>query len=131
MLWSLLTVVLLALQLLACDSSGLPAEYRQLQIPEELLASPEARARGRQLYLQHCALCHGSGADGKGVRQNLSSHPRSFLDPSWRERSSPRSIYYVVQEGLSGTAMPAWKSLDEDQTWDLVAYLLNVSETDS
>ena len=127
MLRSLLTVIALALPVLACDTTGLPAEYRQLEIPEELLVSPEARARGRDLYLQHCALCHGAKADGKGVRQNLSSRPRSFLDPTWRRRSGPRSVYHVVREGLAGTAMPAWKNLDNDQTWDLVAYVLSVS----
>ncbi len=131
MLRSLLTVIALALPVLACDNSGLPAEYRQLEIPEELLVSPEARARGRDLYLQHCALCHGARADGKGVRQNLSSRPRSFLDPTWRKRSSPRSVYHVIREGLAGTAMPAWKIFDNDQTWDLVAYVLSVSGTSS
>ena len=131
MLRSLLTVIALALPVLACDNSGLPAEYRQLEIPEELLASPEARARGRDLYFQHCALCHGARADGKGVRQNLSSRPRSFLDPAWRQRSSPRSVFHVIQKGLAGTAMPAWKNLDNDQTWDLVAYVLSVSGTGS
>jgi mono/diheme cytochrome c family protein len=127
----LLAVIVLALQVSACDNSALPAQYQQIQIPEELLVSAEARARGRDLYLQHCALCHGVGADGKGVRQNLSSRPRSFLDPTWKKHSSPRSIYFVIQEGLTGTAMPAWKNLDKDQTWDLVAYLLSVSDPGS
>ena len=126
---SLLTVIVLASPVLSCDNSGLPAEYRQLQIPQGLLESSQARDRGRDLYLRHCALCHGVDGDGKGVRQNLSSRPRSFLDPAWRERSSPRSVYHVIQEGLARTAMPAWKNLDEEQTWDLVAYLLSVSES--
>ena len=126
---SLLTVIVLASPLLSCDTSGLPVEYRQLQVPRELLESSQARSRGRDLYLQHCALCHGIEADGRGVRQNLSSRPRSFLDPAWRKHASPRSIYHVIQEGLTRTAMPAWKNLDEEQTWDLVAYLMSVSES--
>ena len=124
---SLLTVIVLASPVLSCDNSGLPVEYKQLQIPQGLLESSQARGRGRDLYLRHCALCHGVDGDGKGVRQNLSSRPRSFLDPTWRERSSPRSVYHAIQEGLTGTAMPAWKNLDGEQTWDLVAYLLSVS----
>jgi high-affinity iron transporter len=106
----------------------LPPEYRGLEVPEIQLASIEARNNGRILYLENCALCHGTRADGHGVRRNLSSRPQSFTDRAWRDRSSPRSVYFVIQEGVQGTAMPAWKNLDEDQTWDLVAYLLAIPE---
>jgi mono/diheme cytochrome c family protein len=41
---------------------------------------------------------------------------------------NPRRAYYVIREGLRRTPMPAWKILDEDQTWDLVAYVLSVVE---
>ena len=68
----------------------LPGPYRSLKVPERTLASPEARERGRALYLQHCALCHGDRADGRGVRrQGLNSPPRDFTDPAWRRRTSP------------------------------------------
>jgi mono/diheme cytochrome c family protein len=35
-------------------------------------------------------------------------------------------VYFAIREGVHGTPMPAWKSLDEDATWDLVAYVLSV-----
>lgn len=110
----------------ACPREDLPAKYRSLGIPENRLESAEARENGRALYLEYCALCHGARADGHGVRRNLSSRPQSFSDRAWRDRASPRSVYFVIQEGVQGTAMPAWKNLDEDQTWDLVAYLLAI-----
>jgi len=98
-------------------------------VPEERLRSTAAREHGRALFLQHCALCHGERADGRGVRrQGLSSSPRDFTDPEWRRRTSPRRVYYVIREGSHGTAMPAWKSLEEADTWDLSAYLLAVGE---
>lgn len=98
-------------------------------MPESRLRSPAARERGRRLYLEHCALCHGERADGRGVRrEGLSSPPRDFTDPAWRQRTSPRRVFYTIREGSAGTAMAAWKSLDEGETWDLAAYLLAVSE---
>lgn len=107
----------------------LPGPYRGLAVPEERLRSPEARARGRALYLEHCALCHGDRADGRGVRRSsLNTAPRDFTDPDWRKRTSPRRVFYVIREGSAGTAMPAWKALDDDQSWDLAAYLLAVGE---
>jgi high-affinity iron transporter len=108
--------------------SGLPEPYRRLKIPAARLGSPEAREHGRALFLEHCALCHGDRADGRGVRrQGLSSQPRDFTDAAWRDRTSPRRVFFVIREGSAGTAMPAWKALDDGQTWDLTAYLLAAS----
>jgi mono/diheme cytochrome c family protein len=113
----------------ACSGDrDLPPEYRQVAVPEARLASAAARRRGRALFLEHCAICHGERADGRGVRQSLSSQPADFTDPAWRRRTSPRRVYFVLREGVHGTAMPAWKVLDPDQTWDLVAYVLSVAE---
>jgi high-affinity iron transporter len=96
-------------------------------VPEERLVSAQASARGQALFLEHCALCHGARADGDGVRrEGLSTRPRDFTDPSWRRRASPRAVFFVIREGVRGTAMPSWKSLDEGQAWDLVAFLLSV-----
>lgn len=114
--------------LCGCSSESLPTEYRELTVPRERLASAEARAHGRQLYLRHCALCHGEQADGHGVRRNLSSRPQDFNDPAWRRRSTPERIFHTIREGVRGTAMPAWKTFEEDDTWDLVAYLLGIAE---
>jgi len=108
---------------------GLPEPYRSLAVPEERLRSTSAREHGRALFLQHCALCHGERADGRGVRrQALSSPPRDFTDRAWRERTSPRRVFHVIREGTPGTPMPAWKALDEDDAWDLAAYLLAAGE---
>ncbi len=107
----------------------LPAPYRGIAVPEERLRSATAREHGRALFLQHCALCHGERADGRGVRrQALSTPPRDFTDPAWRQRTSPRRVFHVIREGSPGTAMPAWKSLEETDAWDLTAYLLAAGE---
>ena len=97
-------------------------------MPRARLASPAARQRGRVLYLADCVLCHGERADGHGRRQLLSSRPADFTSKSWRQTVTPRKVYFVLREGKHGTAMPAWPSLSDDQTWDLVAYVLSVSE---
>ena len=121
----------MALPLSACKGPdgrlavGLPGD---LAVPKETLASPEARAHGRALFLEHCALCHGVRADGQGVRrEGFSRPPRDFTDPNWREPTSPRRMFFAIREGSPGTAMSAWKALDEGLTWDLTAYVLAVS----
>jgi mono/diheme cytochrome c family protein len=110
----------------------LPPAYRAIALPQERLASSEARERGRALYLEHCALCHGIKADGQGVRrEGLSSRPRDFTSPHWRREATPRTLYFAIREGVAGTAMPSWKSLDETDAWDLVAFLLSVGEPET
>jgi mono/diheme cytochrome c family protein len=111
--------------LLACDGGDLPAAYRDLEVPAERLASAEARTRGEVLYLKNCALCHGERGDGHGRRRNLSSRPQDFTDPIWARQAEPRRVYVAVREGVAGTAMASWKALDEDETWDVVAYVLS------
>lgn len=132
MRFSPLAALVLCLTSSACSGPErrLPPAYRSVAVPEERLSSPEARARGRSLYLRHCALCHGIDADGQGTRrEGLSTRPRDFTSVAWRRGVTPRAIFFAVREGVGGTAMPSWKSLDEAEAWDLVAFLLSVGET--
>ena len=118
------------LPLVACNGrdADLPAPYRSVEVPRSRLASVASRGRGRRLFLEHCALCHGVEADGRGVRrEGFSSPPRDFTDPDVRRRVSPRRMFFEIREGVRGTAMPSWKSLSEGETWDLVAYLRSVA----
>ena len=117
----------LPLALSACDG-GPGAVDPPVVVPEARLASAEARERGRELFLRHCALCHGERGDGVGPRRNLSSRPQDFTDSSWRRRRTPTEVFLVIRDGRRGTAMAGWKHLDEDQTWDLVAYVLSLTE---
>ncbi len=111
----------------ACSERGPTTDYARLVVPRERLASDEARIRGRELFLNHCALCHGERADGRGRRRLLSTAAVDFTNPFWREGTTPRDVYEVIREGRRGTPMAAWKALSEEQTWDLTAYLLRVA----
>jgi high-affinity iron transporter len=115
----------------ACSGADgdLPKGYRDVQVPSARLASPEAHARGRDLFMQYCALCHGERGDGRGERrEGMSVPPADFTNSSWRARMTPRRAYFTIREGVSGTSMPSWKALDQQQTWDLVAYVLSLAE---
>lgn len=114
-----------------CDAGGrdVPPRYRGIPVPEEVLASAEARTDGRTLFLRHCALCHGEGADGRGERRAAIHPPATdFTSRRWRAGANPRHTFVAIREGVSGTSMPAWRHLDDQEVWSLVAYLLAVSE---
>ena len=111
------------------DERDLPRDYRSLEVPQARLESAAARQRGRALFVEHCALCHGEHADGHGERrEGFARPPRDFTSAAWRRGTAPRRVFFAIREGIRGTAMPAWKALDHEQTWDLVAYVLAVSE---
>jgi high-affinity iron transporter len=117
---------------LVCQACGgpdrdLPAAYRRMVVPEAALSDPAVRARGRTLFLEHCALCHGDRGDGHGVRrEGLSQPPRDFTSAAWRASTSPRRVFFAIREGLAGTPMPGWKSLSEQDAWDMTAYVLSL-----
>lgn len=109
---------------------SLPREYRRIEVPSAALADPASQARGRALFLEHCALCHGERGDGHGPRtQGLATSPRDFTSADWRGSTSPRRVFFAVREGLSGTPMPQWKSLSETDAWNLTAYVLSLART--
>ena len=124
-------VWIMSLALWACSSerSTPHADYDDLVVPSDRLASYDAKERGEALFLKKCALCHGKRADGKGVRRKgLSGPPANFRMKQWREQTNPRDVYVVLREGKQGTSMPAWPTFSDEETWDLVAYLFSVSE---
>ena len=115
---------------LACKDADadLPPAYRKLPVPDDRLSSAAARERGRALFLQHCALCHGVAGDGRGERrEGFARPPRDFRSSPWRKATTPRHVFYAVKEGLAGTAMPSWKTLADDELWDLTAYVLSIA----
>lgn len=84
---------------------------------------PEVQ-RGATIYSQHCASCHGSTGNGDGpAGKTLDPSPIAFTD---KERASQRSVfalYEAVSQGISGTAMPAFSQLSDDDRWAVATYL--------
>lgn len=79
--------------------------------------------RGREVYRTNCLECHGApgispGDPGKSM-QPLPTPPVVFA-----QRWKPEEIYWIIQNGIKMTGMPAWEyRLPEKDIWDLVAYL--------
>ena len=122
-------LLLASLTLPGCGDGDrdLPRAYRRLEVPADVLQSARAQASGRTLFLEHCALCHGERGDGHGRRtEGLTRAPRDFTNADWRRSTSPRRVFFAIREGIAGTPMPAWKSLNEQDAWEMTAYVLSL-----
>jgi high-affinity iron transporter len=86
-------------------------------------AKPPVFDRGRILFMQNCASCHGLNGDGKGPA-SIALHPPpiAFTD---KERARERSVfafYQVIEQGINGTSMASFAGLPPQDRWDLALY---------
>ena len=113
---------------------------RPLALPAPPAVSAERVARGARLYGDSgCTSCHGDSGKGDGRSgQDLKTSegepitPRDLTD-KWRFRGgfSPQAVFQRLMTGMDGSSMASYSdALTEDQTWDLVFYVLELSPQD-
>ncbi len=73
--------------------------------PTPTLSNSTDIARGREIYQHNCASCHGPQGHGDGAAGSL--RPVS-ADLSEHQYSLSR-LSFVLENGVAGTAMPAWR----------------------
>lgn len=96
-------------------------------------AKPGDAAKGKEIYAQRCAACHGESGDGAGASKDfLNPPPRDFTSGNYKIKSSSfedmvpndDDIYRIIRDGMPDTAMPGWGDLLSEQDMrDLVAHL--------
>lgn len=91
-------------------------------IPVAPKALPDLK-KGATLFQAQCAACHGATGGGDGpLAAKLEPPPIAFTD---RERARSRSLmalYQVVSQGVSGTSMPSFASLPDEDRWALAFF---------
>ena len=96
-------------------------------------ASPKATpdpARGRELYLRDCAVCHGTTGAGDGrVAPGMNPSPGSLDDPATANALSLRHVRGAIEFGIEGTAMPSHEdAYAAGEAWDVAAFVLTLKE---
>jgi mono/diheme cytochrome c family protein len=102
---------------------AIPADARQQQNP----LSGDDKTIWRTAadhYGDHCAACHGN--DGRGdteLGRNMYPGVPSFADETV-QRLSDGELFYIIQNGVRWTGMPAWKDEHSaDDSWRLVSLI--------
>lgn len=93
-----------------------PARIAADEKRDELIAV----TKGRGLYSQNCAMCHGE--EGEGV-DGPPLNDKTFL-----AETSDETIFSLISSGVPGTEMPAWNQahggpFTDEQTRQLVAFI--------
>lgn len=106
---------------------GLSAPYAGKQSPYPL-NDRTIIAQGKQIYDDRCAACHGASGKGDGpAAAALNPKPANLTDKNFMQTLPMDCHFFVIAEGVRGTAMPPWKSQGEDWIWKVLIYTRSLS----
>ncbi|NOG53540.1 MAG: cytochrome c [Planctomycetes bacterium] len=108
----------------------LPANVQQ-QIDANLTQGNGILMHGYAVYSQNCVGCHGINGDGLGpAAQRLKIAPRDFTKGIFKFRSTPNGqlpldadLHRTLQQGLKGSAMPAFQFMPENDRNAVIAFI--------
>lgn len=129
---SKLFVLAIASLLAACDRGETPPTPDPAQPPAPKaeaahaavvarVADPAVLARGKRVFTQNCAQCHGAQAQGapnwqrRGADGRYPAPPLNGTGHAWHHPMA--ALEYTIKEGTArmGGTMPAWKDTLSDE----------------
>lgn len=112
------------------------APNRYLEKVNPLARTKENIEKGRRLFSEDakptaCKLCHGKSGNGNGsLARRMEPPPRNFTCENVMQDLPDGQLFWIIQNGSRGTAMPAHKfSLGKEQIWQLILYIRRFLET--
>lgn len=77
--------------------------------------------RGRQMFVGHCAVCHGiEGSGGRGPSLN---------HPTLRRVTDDKALINLIQNGVEGSEMPGAWQLSERELRQVAGYVRSIGRT--
>jgi mono/diheme cytochrome c family protein len=101
------------------DPTDYPAMAKQIIPPIDpktvMTPNPELMARGKAVFAQTCATCHGTEGKGDGpAGAGLTPKPRNFTqNAGWKNGTRLENIYKTLDEGIKGSSMVSYKDLSK------------------
>lgn len=95
------------------------------QAPQHGLRQKSAKlvsTRGKQSFASTCANCHGLDGRGGERAPNIAERPRV-------QQLSDAQLFKIIENGIPGTGMPAFHSLDSSNIKAVVTYLRTLQGT--
>jgi YHS domain-containing protein/cytochrome c5 len=95
--------------------------------PNPVAATEASIARGKELYVEKCAICHGQGGGGDGaLAASLEPKPADLTGTVTRMHPDG-DLFYKISKGKG--VMPAWEpTLSGEDRWNLVNFIRSLSK---
>jgi mono/diheme cytochrome c family protein len=97
--------------------------------------TPEVLAEARAHWADHCASCHANDGSGDSLMGKRTYPPAPDMRRRETQQMSDGALFYVIQNGVRMTAMPAWASSahessahDEADSWKLVRFVRHLPD---
>jgi len=133
-----LSLIIFVLLLSACnftlaeDVTPPPGYIPPTPLPTLMLHPERAPsiANGAAIYAVKCAACHGETGLGDGPQGiQLGVTVPAFALPEIARPLSPAQMYTTVTRGVIERYMPPFASLNDQERWDVVAYITSLHTT--
>jgi len=106
-------------------SAASPMAVHDRHLDSNDIALTAVEKQGEKLFVDNCVFCHG--VDGKGknwIGSFIEPHPRDLSDKVFLHQNKIESLVEKISNGVSGSAMPAWKTvLSKDEIESIARYL--------
>jgi mono/diheme cytochrome c family protein len=104
---------------------AMPSDAKKITNP--VAYSPEALEEARAHWADHCASCHANNGSGD-TQMGRNLYPKApDMRAAETQQLSDGELYYVIQNGLRLTGMPAWGSAGDgagnQDSWKLVLFI--------
>lgn len=105
--------------------------YIVLSVVLLVAINASAEDKGKQLYDQWCAQCHGYNGDADAYATEFTlPKPRDFTFGTYKFRSTPtgdaptdEDMIKTIRRGNPGTVMPAWERFTDEDVRAIVGYI--------
>ncbi|UVT21631.1 MAG: cytochrome c [Nitrospira sp.] len=88
-------------------------------------SASDRMAKGKQVYLKHCAGCHGSEGKGDGYKL-LGADPANLTSPATQHKSDA-ALLTSIHEGKA--TMPSWNiRLSQQDARDVLVYVRTLAK---
>jgi len=107
------------------DSISGASQYHVHHIKSVYQPKTEKEIKGEQIFKNNCAFCHAPDGTGKHwIGQYIQPPAKNFTQESIRKLFTKQTLKQRIQNGVKGTAMPAWRYVLSDAEIESVASYL-------
>jgi mono/diheme cytochrome c family protein len=114
----------------AAKDVAIPLEAGKKTNP--LPETDEVVSQGQEVFLGACAQCHAAdGRGGTAIGRSMTP-PAMDLTSAHVQHWSDAELFWIIQNGVRLTGMPAWQSsISENDTWKLAHFIHHLPRIDA